>query len=784
MSRRLVFLLSAGALALLLWTTPALATTYYVSSAGSDAAAGTSQGNAWRTVGRVNSQTLAPGDNVLFESGATFGDATLMPRSSGSSGSPITFSSFGSGRATIANTNGAVWFSGKNWLVFDNVRLTSAGSGTTVFAGGATAGSGHITLSDSVITGTNGIGVTSPNSADNNWTISGNTITQVGDSGLIMFGGPHTITRNVVSYTGGNTAITWGKHGIYSKGPDQTISYNDFSNDTNGQAISIRYHGARVFGNTIHDTPAAFAFFDYDPTPAPQGTSYIYGNRAWNITDYGFYYDNYADPNGHAPTVEFVIASNTFQMASSSSEAVNVSPAGSTQVLLVNNVFTGTYGSALRKSAATVEHHNLWYGAASNVPSGTGDVRSSPNLTSSPDFAPNPGSPVVDGGAAAGAGVTYTSSCDGTTLSYCGSAPDLGAVETAVVGSVPLAPPSALVATNVAQTTLALSWSGSGDPRTGGYEVMRNGAVVASPVLPIANLTGLACGTAYTFSVRATGSATTSSAASTSATTAACAGTSSAPSGSSSGTAASSAPTTGGGGGGVPPEIAVGLSFGPTPHSVGDQFDYRVSLVNNSIQGADQTALTVKLPAGVQYLGSRVDRGPGCTPTGQTLTCNLDFFPGKLTDVVSITVKVVTATELTATASLWTLPGDSNLANNTASATVTFGAAPAAAAPATLGSYVTPAPTKGNGKSKGKSNGARSLQAAPQSGTVVKPKFLVVAAAAKAVSAVAFVLDGRSACVDRVKPFTCALKAKPGWHTVRVRAVGGTATTVRLRVAA
>src|SRR5437867_2994680 len=40
--------------------------TYYVSSAGDDGLSGTLPSLAWRTIGRVNQQTLRPGDSVFF----------------------------------------------------------------------------------------------------------------------------------------------------------------------------------------------------------------------------------------------------------------------------------------------------------------------------------------------------------------------------------------------------------------------------------------------------------------------------------------------------------------------------------------------------------------------------------------------------------------------------------------------------------------------------------------------------------------------------------------------
>jgi len=76
-------------------------TNYYVKTGGSDAAAGTSDATAWATIGKVNTEwaagTFAPGDSILFNRGDTFSDATLMPDESGTSGSPITISSYGTG---------------------------------------------------------------------------------------------------------------------------------------------------------------------------------------------------------------------------------------------------------------------------------------------------------------------------------------------------------------------------------------------------------------------------------------------------------------------------------------------------------------------------------------------------------------------------------------------------------------------------------------------------------------------------------------------------------------
>ena len=79
-----------------------LLSTYYVSPSGSDAAAGTSITAPWKTVARVNTQTLKAGDKVLFEGGKSFsGGLKLNSSECGTATNRVTFSTYGSGRATI-----------------------------------------------------------------------------------------------------------------------------------------------------------------------------------------------------------------------------------------------------------------------------------------------------------------------------------------------------------------------------------------------------------------------------------------------------------------------------------------------------------------------------------------------------------------------------------------------------------------------------------------------------------------------------------------------------------
>ena len=62
---------------------------YYVdSSIGDDSSSGRSPSSAWRTIGKVNSMALAPGDTVYFRRGEVWRE-TLEPRNGGAPGRPI-----------------------------------------------------------------------------------------------------------------------------------------------------------------------------------------------------------------------------------------------------------------------------------------------------------------------------------------------------------------------------------------------------------------------------------------------------------------------------------------------------------------------------------------------------------------------------------------------------------------------------------------------------------------------------------------------------------------------
>jgi hypothetical protein len=263
---------------------------YYVSPAGSDAASGISPTEAWQTVKQVDRASLQPGDEVLFEGGATFSDDALMPgwgeSASGTSVAPISFGSYGQGEARITQ---GVWFKSDNNLAFQNLTL-GADSGIT---GTGFQGNGEgITILHTTIEHV-GLGI---NAEGANWTIAGNTINDTGDSGMLLGytagapgepagGNDFLVTDNTITNTGLDAAITYGTHGIYDKVTNSTITDNTISH-FNDDGISVRYRDSTISDNHLSYGAIGLAWFQYDTTA---GTSKWVDNSISHVSAAGIF---------------------------------------------------------------------------------------------------------------------------------------------------------------------------------------------------------------------------------------------------------------------------------------------------------------------------------------------------------------------------------------------------------------------------------------------------------------------------------------------------------------
>jgi hypothetical protein len=308
--------------------------TFYVSPKGSDRNHGRSPKRAWRTIARVDRAHLRPGDRVLFQGGATFTDETLTPPASGTSGHPIVFGSYGPGRATLAHRDGAVWFSGRKYLTFTQLVLTTRNANGVIFAGSSRA-STHITLEHSVLRDSNYSAINQPNRGDSAWTIEDNVIEHVGDSGLILNGSGDVVSGNTIRDVGWNPALDYGKHGIYAKGPRLTVEDNTITGFPNGSGISLRSRDALVTGNRISSGAIGISFYREDSSA---GTSQLVDNHIGPVSVTGFYYSSGGGER-------FVVQRNTFTMDGGTALDLEGRPTGN--LVVSRNVLRGAFDYVL-----------------------------------------------------------------------------------------------------------------------------------------------------------------------------------------------------------------------------------------------------------------------------------------------------------------------------------------------------------------------------------------------------------------------------------------------------
>ena len=107
-------------------------TTYYVSPHGNDSNNGTSSSTPWRTISHVDSETFAAGESILFQGGATFSGELYFPAGeSGTSSSPITIGSYGTGDATInGGTGSSIYIYNDGGYTISNLNLVGSGAST------------------------------------------------------------------------------------------------------------------------------------------------------------------------------------------------------------------------------------------------------------------------------------------------------------------------------------------------------------------------------------------------------------------------------------------------------------------------------------------------------------------------------------------------------------------------------------------------------------------------------------------------------------------------------
>ena len=153
------------------------ATTYYISASGSDANNGTSTSTPWKSLSKLNSyfSSLKPGDNILFNRGDVF-YGSIAINASGTAGSPITISAYGSGANPVitgftsvtswTNLGGNIWESTSAVSTLSACNMVAINGVNTAM--GRTPNTGFYTYQS--FSGSTSITSSSLNSTVTNWT--------------------------------------------------------------------------------------------------------------------------------------------------------------------------------------------------------------------------------------------------------------------------------------------------------------------------------------------------------------------------------------------------------------------------------------------------------------------------------------------------------------------------------------------------------------------------------------------------------------------------------------
>lgn len=110
---------------------------YYVSPSGDDNNSGKTPQSAWKSLTKVTSVNLEPGDKVLFEGGKSFdGFLGLDENDAKDPSNPVTIASYGNGKATINAGSGiGIYAYNTAGVRIDNLIIKGSGSATNTSSG-------------------------------------------------------------------------------------------------------------------------------------------------------------------------------------------------------------------------------------------------------------------------------------------------------------------------------------------------------------------------------------------------------------------------------------------------------------------------------------------------------------------------------------------------------------------------------------------------------------------------------------------------------------------------
>lgn len=508
------------------------AATYYVSTSGNDANNG-AQSTPFATISHAAGIVQA-GDTVYVRGGVYNGLVRIS--SKGTSAAHIAFRAYPGelpvidGTGTAASTD-LVVFSSAQYVDFSGFEVRNGTKiGICIYPGSFLTISGnnvHNNVRNGIWAGYSTFGTTS------DITITGNTVTNnvLENQNHTMSGGwaqavgtqnanRVTITNNKIYDNDGEGIAFVLSDGGVAKGNEVYDNYSVEIYLDNAQTTTVDGNLAYSTGNSRYyrgGYPASgigTANESYSTTN-PLNTLTIVNNIVSN-SKYGFYYSNEANGGG---LQNVTVANNTFYKGAVS--LLWIASAAHSGSFVENNVFDQVGNTMTNVAGAGVTYRNNdWYGGTAGSAAGAGDVIADPRLANpggftAADYKLTVGSPVV------AAGLTVSN----VTTDYFGAprsvAYDLGAHQLGSTNLDTIAPsvPASLTATAASSSAMTLVWTPSTDNvGVSGYQIYRNGALIASTGATTYSDGGLTASTQYSYTVKAYDAAGNASAASNTAT--------------------------------------------------------------------------------------------------------------------------------------------------------------------------------------------------------------------------------------------------------------------------
>jgi Right handed beta helix region len=307
-------------------------TTYYVRAGGSDHADGLSPQTAWASITRVNKQSLHPGDTVLFNGGdALAGQLYIAPGSGGTAAAPITFASYGSGRATISGGAGGAFFAyDAAGIAIANLNFSGAGAGANTKDGVSFYNdmAGGVKLAYIRVSGVDVSGFGRAGILVGGWNgSSGFTDVQVtqsathnnGRGGLLTYGPAF----NAAAPAYANSNVYVGHVSAYDNLGDPTLTTNSGSGIVLGSVLTgtIERSSAWANGGSCTASQCGAGIWTYDSSQITIQYDEAYSNRsAGHVDGDGFDLDqnvsssfvqyNYSHDNGGAGFLDYSGAAN------------------------------------------------------------------------------------------------------------------------------------------------------------------------------------------------------------------------------------------------------------------------------------------------------------------------------------------------------------------------------------------------------------------------------------------------------------------------------------------